>query len=1041
MKISRLLLVLLNLLAVWLIAPRAQGAVLDATLTTLTTFNNTNGGANPFAPPVLGPDGALYGTTAYADTAKGTNLAGVIYEITTNGENITLHTFDQMNGEGVSAPLIFGRDGNLYGVATAGGTNGMGTLFRFNTNGTFEVLYSFGRVRNNHGVALDGATPYGGLVQGQDGFLYGTTYGGGASNVGTIFQFSTNNNTLNTLWSFSGTLDGAHPEETPLVEGPAGVFYGTTYLGGISNCGTIFEVTSGGAFRSVIQFTGPDGQGAFNGLSFGANGDLFGTTVQGGANGDGTVFRLDAFGTRTTLFQFSKTDGMAPQSGITVGPDNVLFGTTDKGGAKGFGTVFQLLTNGQLTTLYSFTNKNDGANPASGVILDDSGNLYGTTEAGGTNNGRGTVYRLQFAFLPTVTFTSPRANQRWSNDVFTVRGTVTTNFNVTNVVYSVNGGTWTNATTSNNWTNWTGQVTLIPGTNTIAAYALDAAGNTSPTNTVKLDYVVTFPIIVLTKGEGSVSPNYNNASLNIGTTYSMTAKAAKGSKFTRWTDGNTNSISVFPKLSFVMTNDLTFIAFFADTNLPNLAITSPKSGAKFSNDMVVVTGTASDNLAVSNVQYSFNFGAFSNATTLNHWTNWSITLALSPGTNFLTVIGFDTSGNERAVNTLRLDYVPSDTLAVNIVGSGTLKPDYNGALLALGNNYTMKATPARGFGFYFWNGGVPMSSNPTLTFTMTNDLVINANFRDITPPAISITSPKANAKFSNAVNVITVSGKATDNVGLTNVGVRINNGTWQTAPATGTSFSWSIDASPVKRGTNFVDAYAMDIDGNLATNTVKFIGILPPDWAPDSLANSTLEVTPASGDPITATFGSTNFSQTDILTTNDSGTGLYTYSQTATNAAELELNFVSPPSQTNNNPQDIVLNFTDLNAGTFTNVTSADFGTFDIVPTATLVPTSWSGHTVSTTNNDNNTKTTLQFKSKTSVTLTINGSPNTDTYKVTEASPVGALVVVTDPGVGGEVHYLQLTFTAKNAGYFEVDNYDGSTGEPVDSDFGRFGFK
>ncbi len=129
-----------------------------------------------------------------------------------------------------------------------------------------------------------------------------------------------------------------------------------------------------------------------------------------------------------------------------------------------------------------------------------------------------------------------------------------------------------------------------------------------------------------------------------------------------------------------------------------------------------------------------------------------------------------------------------------------------------------------------------------------------------------------------------------------------------------------------------------------------------------------------------------------------------------------------------------------MNSGTFTNVDSSDFGTFDIVPAATLTPSSWNGHTITATNADNSNKTVLQFKSGTSVTLSANGSPNTDTYTSAIITPVSAMLTVTDPGVGGETHYLQLTFTTKNAGHFEVNNYDNS-GAFVDNDFGTFGFK
>jgi hypothetical protein len=144
-----------------------------------------------------------------------------------------------------------------------------------------------------------------------------------------------------------------------------------------------------------------------------------------------------------------------------------------------------------------------------------------------------------------------------------------------------------------------------------------------------------------------------------------------------------------------------------------------------------------------------------------------------------------------------------------------------------------------------------MSSNPTLTFIMESNLVITANFKDITPPTVTITAPKANAKFSNTV--INVTGTASDNVGVTAVGVKLNGNDWVTANGT---TSWSTNLMTVASGPNTVQAYAMDAAGNISkTNVVKFLGELPPDWAPVSIAGSTVLVRPNSGDHVTASFG------------------------------------------------------------------------------------------------------------------------------------------------------------------------------------------
>ena len=213
-------------------------------------------------PPVLGADGNLYG----ALPGGGTNNVGVLFKVATNAsQNVSpapFYTFNTWDGANPIGSLVFGRDGNLYGVAINGGTNNLGTIFEITTNGEFTLLYSFGMVTNEMGYALDGANPYGGLVQGRDGNFYGTTYNGGTNNLGTVFQFSTNG-TLTTLHSFTGdgsNDDGASPLYAPLVEGADGVFYGTTSAGGTNNDGTIFQVTSDGTLTTLYEFGGTDGR-------------------------------------------------------------------------------------------------------------------------------------------------------------------------------------------------------------------------------------------------------------------------------------------------------------------------------------------------------------------------------------------------------------------------------------------------------------------------------------------------------------------------------------------------------------------------------------------------------------------------------------------------------------------------------------------------------------------------------------------------------------------------------------------------------------
>jgi uncharacterized repeat protein (TIGR03803 family) len=148
-----------------------------------------------------------------------------------------LYSFTGGNdGGNPEAGLVQGSDGNFYGTTSSGGTNGAGTVFEISTNGVLTSLYAF--TGGN-----DGRNPEAGLVQGSDGNFYGTTYNGGIYGVGTVFEISTNG-VLTPLYSFTGGNDGGNPE-AGLVQGSDGNFYGTTYSrgGGEGEAGTVFRLT------------------------------------------------------------------------------------------------------------------------------------------------------------------------------------------------------------------------------------------------------------------------------------------------------------------------------------------------------------------------------------------------------------------------------------------------------------------------------------------------------------------------------------------------------------------------------------------------------------------------------------------------------------------------------------------------------------------------------------------------------------------------------------------------------------------------------
>jgi len=140
------------------------------------------------------------------------------------------------DGENPQAELVQGTEGNFYGTTNGGGASNVGGVFKITSGGTLTVLHSFG------GIA-DGANPQAGLVQGTDGNFYGTTNTGGASNVGEVFKI-TSGGTLTVLHSFGGLSDGENPQ-AGLVQGTDQKFYGTTNAGGASNVGVVLSLDMG----------------------------------------------------------------------------------------------------------------------------------------------------------------------------------------------------------------------------------------------------------------------------------------------------------------------------------------------------------------------------------------------------------------------------------------------------------------------------------------------------------------------------------------------------------------------------------------------------------------------------------------------------------------------------------------------------------------------------------------------------------------------------------------------------------------------------
>ncbi|MBV8531127.1 MAG: hypothetical protein JO104_07395 [Candidatus Eremiobacteraeota bacterium] len=319
-----------------------------------------------------------------------------------------LYSFTGGNDGGNAATgLVLDARGNLYGTTVIGGTSACGTVFELapQTSPPWHemVLYNFA-------CYADGKNPHGGVTLDRHGNLEGTTVGGGSGSCGSdgcgiVFQLTPR--TENVLHDFSAGRDGFGPGGGVVIDRP-GHLYGTTPDGGAYSNGVVYEVWRNSRRwheRIIHAFTGGNdgGVGSLGLLLLSSSGSLYGVTETGGSHGAGTVFKLSPRSNRrwklTTLYAFAGTpDAASPYGGLVAGASGNLYGTTYYGGTKGLGAVFQLRPHARgkyrERVLYSFKGGNDGSSPTSTLAFGGSGDLYGTTSAGGGACGCGTIFKI-----------------------------------------------------------------------------------------------------------------------------------------------------------------------------------------------------------------------------------------------------------------------------------------------------------------------------------------------------------------------------------------------------------------------------------------------------------------------------------------------------------------------------------------------------------------------------------------------------------------------------------------------------------------------
>jgi uncharacterized repeat protein (TIGR03803 family) len=327
-----------------------------------------------------------------ADGAAHTANAATLYSFCTDFQKPNC-----LDGETPESRLLQVGE-QLYGTTSAGGLAGYqrsstakaayGTLFRISTSGVFKTLYNFCQQT----LCADGASPGSYLTSGPQNEIYGVAEGGGKMDGGTVFKI-TSNGAFTVVYRFCSKkycADGFQPVSVIFKDG---VLYGTTAAGGSKGGGTVFTIDASGTLKILHNFCGnsscTDGitPGA---LILGKDGVFYGTAAAGGKYNGGTVFKVTTAGVLTTLHSFCTekacADGTVPTVKLVQGDDRNFYGVTTGGGANAAGTAFQITPAGDWKLLHSFCNSNfcyDGSTPVDGLTLAKDGSFYGVASAGG----------------------------------------------------------------------------------------------------------------------------------------------------------------------------------------------------------------------------------------------------------------------------------------------------------------------------------------------------------------------------------------------------------------------------------------------------------------------------------------------------------------------------------------------------------------------------------------------------------------------------------------------------------------------------------
>jgi len=345
-------------------------------------FAGVTSGSNPQGSLMQATNGQLYGMTYIG----GLYNMGVLFEYdpSTNTYTKKLNFEGTITGRNPHGSLIQATNSKLYGMTSGGGINYMGTLFEYDpaTNTYTKKL--------NFAGATNGNYPYGSLMQATNGQLYGMTYGGGANNIGVLFEYDPATSTYTKKLDFAGTINERNPCGS-LIQSTNNKLYGMTSQGGATDMGVLFEYDPAiNIYSKKLDFAGPtNGSNPYGSLMQSSNGNLYGMTYGGGATDMGVLFEYDpATNIYSKKLDFAgATNGSNPYGYLMQASNGKLYAMTNYGGVNNMGVLFEYdPATSTYTKKLDFAGATNGSNPHGSLMQAMNGKLYGMTNSGGINN-------------------------------------------------------------------------------------------------------------------------------------------------------------------------------------------------------------------------------------------------------------------------------------------------------------------------------------------------------------------------------------------------------------------------------------------------------------------------------------------------------------------------------------------------------------------------------------------------------------------------------------------------------------------------------